>query len=272
MMLELSEVELTRLLEGLLARWGVDLRGLALAPLRLRLRLHLEREQTPDLAALEARALFDEAAFARLRTALSPQPRPLFWDTAFHRTMRSHVLPIMRTYPSLNLWLPACATGEQVYAMAIVLREEGLLERSHIWATDENDELLQIARAGRYPALMAGAATAYVQAGGRASLDEYFTLEDGQVAMRPLLRDRVVFAQHSLVTDASFQEFQMILCRDVLSSFDRALHARVLGLFHESLCQLGVLALGRMETLAPLPPRAHYAALPCPGGYRRMDP
>jgi chemotaxis protein methyltransferase CheR len=196
----------------------------------------------------------------------------LFRDPAFYLALRREVLPVLRTYPSINVWIPACASGEQAYAMAILLREEGLFERSRIWATEEDERLLEQARTGVYGGLEQQGMD-YAGTGGVASLEEYYSLAEGRAVMRPLLRDQITFAQHSVGIDASFNEFQLILCRDALNWLDRVAAMRALTVLHDSLCRLGVLALGAGETLRLHPLRMFYAPLACyPGLFRRMDP
>lgn len=245
-----EEREVEELLGAVYETCGYDYRGYARAALRRRLRALAREERLDDVRALRERLVHDPDARERMFLALSSRPYPLFHEPELYRTLRRRLVPLLRTYPSAAVWLPGCGTGEEAWSTAIVLREEGLHERVRLYATDASEVALARARAGDYDAdTMAAAAGAYAASGGRASLGEYYTLRDGRAEMRPVLRERIVFAQHNLATDASFKEFHLVVCRDVCLAFQPVLARRALGLIDESLCRLGFLALGRGESL-----------------------
>src|SRR6185369_13829759 len=174
----------------------------------------------------------------------------MFRDPGFYREFRTLVVPLLRTYPFIRVWHAGCSTGEEVYSVAILLEEEGLLDRSRIYATDINDAVLHQARAGIFPLnRMQEYTENYIKAGGKSSFSEYYTAKYDGALFSPSLTKNVVFSQHNLVTDRSFSEFNVIFCRNVLIYFDRNLQNRVHALFYESLIMFGVLALGSKESL-----------------------
>ncbi len=220
-----------------------------------------------DLGELCARARADEAVLDEVAEALTARRARWFEVAPLYESLREHALPRLRTHPSIQIWHPACATGEEAFSTAILLHEAGLLERARIYATDVSQAALAVAAAGRYPAEALGdAAEAYRAAGGRAALEEYYQLERGpsglvEAVMRPLLRQRVSFLEHSLVFDGSPNEFQLIVDLAALRLFSPATRARALGLFHDSLCRSGLMALGDGESLAQSPSLDAYVAV-----------
>jgi chemotaxis protein methyltransferase CheR len=174
----------------------------------------------------------------------------MFRDPSFYVAFREKVVPLLRTYPFIRLWHAGCATGEEVYSMAILLEEEGLYERSRIYATDINEVVLQRAKDGIFPLeRMQEYTENYIAAGGKRAFSDYYLAKYGGALFNPPLTRNVVFSLHNLVTDHSFAEFNVILCRNVLIYFDKTLQAKVHGLFYDSLAMFGVLALGSKETL-----------------------
>jgi len=246
--LERTEIEL--LLEGVYRQYGFDFRSYAYASIRRRLWKRVEAEKLTNLSELQARVLHDSDAMERLLLDLSVNVTAMFRDPLFYVAFRQQVIPLLRTYPYLRLWHAGCSTGEEVYSTAILLEEEGLYERSRIYATDINDAVLQQARRGIFPLeRMQEYTENYIRAGGTRSFSEYYTAKyDGALFDQRLVRN-VVFAQHNLVTDRSFSEFHVIFCRNVLIYFDKELQNRVHALFHDSLVRLGVLCLGSKESL-----------------------
>jgi len=196
----------------------------------------------------------------------------MFRDPKFFVAFRRHAIPVLRTYPFLRIWHAGCSTGEEAYSMAIVLEEEGLLDRARIYATDINEVALQRARAGLLPlARMQEYTHNYLRAGGSRSFCEYYTADERGALLRPSLGERIVFAQHNLATDASFSEFNVVLCRNVLIYFNRALQQRVHALFYDSLVMLGLLALGSKESLKFTPYDGCYELVCRPGKiYRKV--
>jgi len=247
---ELERIEIELLLEGIFRHSGFDFRSYAYASIRRRLWKRVEAERLKSMSALQDLVLHDPSALERLLLDLSVSVTSMFRDPGFYQVFRNDVIPILRTYPFIRLWHAGCATGEEVYSTAIVLEEEGLLDRSRIYATDINDNVLQQARAGIFPLnRMQEYTENYIRAGGTRSFSEYYTAKYDGALFSPALTRNTVFAQHNLVTDGSFSEFNVIFCRNVLIYFDRPLQDRVNALFYDSLVMFGLLALGSKESL-----------------------
>jgi len=247
---ELERVEIELLLEGIFRHSGFDFRSYAYASIRRRLWKRVEAERLKSISALQDLVLHDASALERLLLDLSVSVTSMFRDPGFYQVFRHQVIPILRTYPFIRLWHAGCATGEEVYSTAIVLEEEGLLDRARIYATDINDSVLQQARAGIFPLnRMQEYTENYIRAGGTRSFSEYYTAKYDGALFSPALTRNTVFAQHNLVTDRSFSEFNVIFCRNVLIYFDRPLQDRVNALFYDSLVMFGILALGSKESL-----------------------
>ncbi len=247
---ELEKVEVELLLEGIFRHYGFDFRSYAYASLRRRLWKRIRAEKLDTVSGLQEQVLHDRDAMERLLLDLSVNVTSMFRDPNFYRAFRTKVVPLLRTYPFIRIWHAGCSTGEEVYSMAILLREEGLYERARVYATDINEVVLQQARAGIFPLeKMQEYTHNYLRAGGNRSFSEYYTAAYGGALFSPSLRENVVFAQHNLVTDRSFSEFNVILCRNVMIYFDRSLQNRVHELFYESLPTYGILALGSKESL-----------------------
>ena len=248
--LELEQLEVELLLEGVFRRYGYDFRHYAPASLKRRLRRRMEGEHLETMSALQERVLRDPAVMERLLLDLSINVTAMFRDPTFFRAFRELVVPPLRTYPFSRLWVAGCSTGEEVYSFAIVLAEEGLSDRVRIYATDINQNVVDIARRGVFPLdKMQEYTQNYIRGGGTRSFSEYYVARyDGARFSRSLV-DSVVFAQHNLASDAAFNEFQAIACRNVMIYFDRPLQEHVHTLFYESLAMFGVLALGQKETI-----------------------
>lgn len=247
---ELERVEIEILLEGIFRHYGFDFRAYAYASLRRRLWKRIRGEGLETVSGLQERVLHDRDAMERLLLDLSVNVTSMFRDPNFYRAFRTEVVPLLRTYPFIRVWHAGCSTGEEVYSMAILLKEEGLYERARVYATDINEVVLAEARAGIFPLeKMQEYTQNYLRAGGTRSFSEYYTAAYGGALFSPTLRENVVFAQHNLVTDRSFSEFNVILCRNVMIYFDRSLQNRVHELFYESLPTYGILALGSKESL-----------------------
>jgi chemotaxis protein methyltransferase CheR len=246
----LERLEMELLLEAIYRHYGHDFRSYAQSSVRRRLRKRLEGEGLETFSALQDRVLHDPEAMDRLLRDLSVNVTGMFRDPTFFLALRRQVVPILRTYPFVRIWHAGCATGEEVYATAIVLEEEGLYDRARIYATDMNGEALEKAKTGIFPLARMREYTAnYLQAGGTRSFSEYYTASYDAALFRPSLRRNVLFAQHNLATDTSFSEFNLILCRNVLIYFDRELKERVFKLFNDSFAPLGILCLGRRESV-----------------------
>jgi chemotaxis protein methyltransferase CheR len=247
---DLEAVEIGLLLDGVHRRYGFDFRGYAGASLKRRLWRRVHAEGVETISGLQELVLHDGAAMQRLLVDLSISVTAMFRDPSFYRAFREHVCPILATYPFTRIWNAGCATGEETYSLAILLKQEGLYDRCRIYATDINEAVLQQARGGVFPLQKMQEYTQnYIRAGGKGAFSDYYTAAyDGARFLRSLT-ENVVFAQHNLVSDRSFNEFHAIVCRNVLIYFDRELQNRVHALFHESLARFGVLAVGQKESI-----------------------
>ena len=247
---DVEEIEIALLLEAIYRRYGYDFRKYAAASLRRRVWRRAHAEGVPTISALQDRILHDASCMERLLRDLSINVTAMFRDPTFYVAFRETVVPRLRTYPFTRLWVAGCSTGEEVYSLAIVLEEEGMLERTRIYATDINDAVLEQARRGVFPLdKMQEYTQNYLKGGGKRAFSEYYLASyDGAQFDRRLV-ENAVFAQHNLVSDRSFNEFHAIVCRNVMIYFDRSLQEKVLELFHESLVRFGVLALGHKETI-----------------------
>ena len=247
---DLERLEIELLLEGVFRHYGFDFRSYAYASIRRRLWKRVEGEGLRNISALQARILHDPEAMERLLLDLSVNVTAMFRDPSFYREFRDRVVPLLRTYPFIRIWHAGCSTGEEVFSMAILLEEEGLYERARLYATDINDVVLQRARQGIFPLdRMQEYTENYLRAGGKRSFSEYYTAKYDGAIFSPSLTRNIVFSQHNLVTDRSFSEFNVILCRNVLIYFDRSLQAKVHRLFYDSLVNFGILGLGGKESL-----------------------
>lgn len=247
---DVDEIELSLLLEGVYRRYGFDFREYAPASLRRRVWRRVHAEGLTTLSALQDKLLHDPACMERLLLDLSINVTAMFRDPTFYIAFREKVVPLLRTYPFTRIWVAGCSTGEEVYSLAILLHEEGVSERARIYATDINESVLDRARSGVFPIdKMREYTQNYIRAGGQRAFSEYYLAKyDGAQFQRSLV-DNVVFAQHNLVSDSSFNEFNVIVCRNVMIYFDRALQDHVHNLFYESLMMFGVLALGAKESI-----------------------
>src|SRR5438046_5356981 len=247
---ELEDLELALLLEGVFRRYGFDFREYAPASLRRRVWRRVHAEKLTSISGLLERLLHDPASMERLLLDLSINVTAMFRDPTFYLNFRQKVVPMMRTYPFVRIWHAGCSTGEEVYSMAILLQEEKLLDRCRIYATDINEAVLQRAKDGIFPLnTMQENTSNYIAAGGTGTFSEYYTARYDYAIFRPALRENVVFAQHNLVTDSSFNHFNVIFCRNVLIYFNNTLQERVMQLFLDSLEMFGILGLGSKETV-----------------------
>ena len=247
---DLEDIELELLLEGVFRRYGFDFRLYAPASLRRRVWRRVHAEGLTTVAGLTERLLHDPAAMERLLHDLSINVTAMFRDPGFYRTFRQKVVPLLRTYPFTRIWVAGCSTGEEVYSVAIVLNEEGVYDRTRIYATDINQSVLERARMGVFPLdKMQEYTQNYIKAGGTRPFSEYYVAAYDGVQFRRSLVENVVFAQHNLASDRSFNEFNVILCRNVMIYFGRELQDRVHRLFYESLVHFGILGLGQKESM-----------------------
>jgi chemotaxis protein methyltransferase CheR len=247
---DVDNIELELLLEAVYLRYQYDFRHYARASLKRRLALAQERLGIDDLSALQGRVLREPRTFRRLLHYLTVPTTEMFRDPSFFSALNEHVLPYLRTYPSIKIWIAGCSTGEEVYSLAISLQEAGMLDKALLYATDINPSSLRAARRGIYRAEnMQQASRNYQAAGGRASLSDYYRAAYDSVQLDPSLVRNCVFTDHSLATDSVFAEVHLVCCRNVLIYFDRALQHHALGLFTDALVRNGFLCLGNKETL-----------------------
>jgi chemotaxis protein methyltransferase CheR len=248
--LDLERIELQLLLEGVYRHYGYDFREYAPASLRRRVGRRVREEQLPSITALTERVLHDPACMARLLGDLSINVTAMFRDPDFYVAFTEHVVPQLRTYPFTRIWVAGCSTGEEVYSLAILLAEHDLYDRTRIYATDINHRVLEQAREGVYPLdRMQEYTENYIRAGGKRAFSEYYVAAYEGALLDSALRENVVWAQHNLAQEGSFNEFHVILCRNVLIYFDKALQTRVHRLFFESLVRFGTLCLGNKESM-----------------------
>lgn len=246
----LFDIELKLLLEAIYLRYQHDFRDYAFNSLRRRVRQAQEALGAPSLAQLQERLLREPALFAQALPYFTVQVSELFRDAGYFLALRQHVVPMLRTYPSIKCWIAGCSTGEEAWSLAILLHEEGLLDRSLIYATDIHAEALRTAEAGIYPIeRLPQASRQYLASGGRGSLSDHYRASDQAVLMDRRLKEHLVFADHSLATDSVFSEVHLVSCRNVLIYFNRKLQDRAVGLFREALVHRGFLGLGTQETL-----------------------
>jgi chemotaxis protein methyltransferase CheR len=269
-----SEIEFRLLIDAIYQMYHYDFRGYAPASLKRRLRTAMVRLECQTLSQLQDRLLSEPEIFASLLNFLTVPVSEMFRDPAYFRALREQVVPLLRTYPSLKVWVAGCSTGEEVYSLAILLREEGLLERTLIYATDINPQTLQRAEAGVYEIdRIAGFTDNHQRSGARSSLSDYYVAAYGRAVFDKALRRRIVFSDHSLATDSVFAEVQLVSCRNVLIYFNRELQDRALRLFRDALCRKGFLGLGSKESLrfsAEAPAFAEFA--PEQRIFRKRDP
>jgi chemotaxis protein methyltransferase CheR len=247
---ELEELELQLLLEGVFRRYGFDFREYAAASLRRRVWRRVLAEKASSISGLLEKLLHDPACMERLLLDLSINVTAMFRDPSFYVAFREKVVPLLRTYPFTRIWVAGCSTGEEVYSLAILLQEEEVYERTRIYATDINESVLERARVGVFPLdKMQEYTHNYIRAGGTRAFSEYYVAAyDGAQFQRSLV-ENVVFAQHNLVSDRSFNEFNVIICRNVMIYFDKTLQNRVHRLFYDSLANFGILGLGHKESI-----------------------
>lgn len=244
------DIELKLLLEGVYLTYQHDFRQYAVASLRRRIKQAMLQFGCDTVSQLQSRVLHEPEVFAQMLQYFTVQVSEMFRDPVYFKAIRAHVIPILKTYPSVKIWVAGCSTGEEVWSLAILLAEEGLLENALIYATDINTDSLKKAETGIYGLdRIAQFSVNYQQAGGTKSLSDYYTTAyDGAIFDRSLRR-RMVFADHSLATDSVFSEMHFISCRNVLIYFNPGLQERAISLFADSLVNRGFLGLGSKESL-----------------------
>ncbi len=245
-----EQIEYALLLEAVYQAYGYDFRSYSPASIRRRIQHHLTMHNIAHISDLQGRILRDRMAFAKLLSDLTINVTEMFRDPEFYKTFREKVVPLLRTHPYLKIWHAGCSTGEEIYSMSILLMEEGLYERCHIYATDIDHQVLEQAKRGIFPASSLKKYTQnYTRSGGKAAFSDYYTARYDNVIMDAALKKHLIFADHDLATDQVFGEMQVIFCRNVLIYFNKNLQQRVFDLFHESLDLGGMLCLGSKESL-----------------------
>ncbi|TKG92318.1 protein-glutamate O-methyltransferase CheR [Puteibacter caeruleilacunae] len=248
--LDLLDIELQLLLEAIHLKYGYDFRNYSKAHVKRRILHKFNMSSMENITQMQERLLWDKRYFAELINELSINVTEMFRDPAFYKSFRENVVPVLKTYAFIKVWHAGCATGEEVYSLAILLKEEGLLERAQIYATDFNRNVLEVAKQGIYSNdNFSQYSRNYKSAGGKGEFSDYFTSRYGSVMMDKSLTKKVVFADHNLVTDSVFAEVNLIICRNVMIYFNRELQNKVVGLFYKSLSSSGYLCLGTKESL-----------------------
>ncbi len=255
-------LELELLLEAVYRRYGYDFRQYARTSIRRRVAKLIKEERLTTISGLQDRVLHDPSAWDRFLQGISVHVSAMFRDPHFFLAFRRQAIPVLRTYPFIRIWQAGCSLGEEAYSLAILLEEEGLYDRSLIYATDINEATLRQAREGIYPAeLMQKYTQNYLLAGGQRAFSEYYTARYEFAMMRPSLQRNIVFSQHNLVSDGAFNEFNVILCRNVMIYFNRELQERTHALMYGSLAMFGILGLGAKESIRFLPQEERYERL-----------
>ena len=242
--------KLKALLDAMRNAYGYDFTEYAEVSVKRRVTNFMNNRKIDLIEKLQEMLLGDDRLFEEFIREISVTVTEMFRDPTFYKAIREKVVPRLKTYPFIKVWLAGCATGEEVYSLAILFKEEGILNRSVIYATDINQNSLKTAKEGIYPMEHMKMYTSnYQKAGGKADFSDYYIAKFGSALFDSGLRENLVFSSHNLATDKSFNEFHMVICRNVLIYFNQQLQSRVIELFHDSLCQFGFLGLGSKESL-----------------------
>ena len=251
--------EFRELLESIRFTYGYDFTEYSEASVKRRIGHFMSSQKITSVDELGKILLKDEDAFEEFIQEVSVTVTEMFRDPPFYKSLREKVLKRLATYPAIKIWIAGCATGEEVYSIAILLSEYDLLQRSIIYATDINQKSLQTAKEGIYLlANMKGYTENYIKSGGKKSFSEYYKAKYGSAMFSKSLRQNIVFSPHNLTADKSFNEFQVVICRNVLIYFNQDLQNKVINLFYESLCPFGFLGLGNKESLLFTSCRQHF--------------
>ena len=257
-----EELEIRLLLQAILARYGFDFTDYAYASIRRRILKQVKDEGLETISGLQEKVLHDPNCIERFLLGQTIHVTSMFRDPGFYWALRKKVVPMLFTYPFIRIWIAGCSTGEELYSIAILLSEEKLYDRCRIYATDMNEVVLDRAETGIFPlSAMKKYTRNYQKAGGRGAFSDYYSAQYDNARFRPALRENVVFAQHNLATDGPFNEFNLILCRNVMIYFNKDLQARAHQLYYDSLCRFGVLGLGNRETIQFTPYEEGYESL-----------
>jgi chemotaxis protein methyltransferase CheR len=247
---DLLNIELQLLMEAIYLRYGYDFRNYSKTHIKRRVLHHLGINMLSSITQLQDRILRDRAFFNGLLDDLSINVTEMFRDPEFYKSLRDKIIPKLRTYAYFKIWQAGCSTGEEVYSIAILLKEEGLLDRCQVYATDFNRKVLEIAKEGVYQkSEIEQFERNYELSGGKYKLSDYYKSRYGSVIFNRELSSKIVFADHNLVTDKVFADVNLILCRNVLIYFEKSLQENVIGLFYDSLVPSGILCLGTKESI-----------------------
>jgi chemotaxis protein methyltransferase CheR len=248
---DLEKIEIDLLLEGIYRHYGFDFRNYVFSSIRRRIWHRIYSEKLSSVSGLQELVLHDPKIMRSLLEDFSITVTEMFRDPSFYSAFRKKIIPILKEYPTIRIWHAGCSTGEEVYSMAILLYDEGLHNKATLYATDINESALETAKLGVFPLKKMQLYTKnYLHSGGRKAFTEYYTVKDNQAIFHAFLRENVVFAQHNLAVDHSFNEFHVILCRNVMIYFNSNLQNRVHELFYNSLVSSGILGIGKREDLA----------------------
>lgn len=247
---ENQDIEIKLLLEGIYLKYGYDFRNYSKAHLKRRIMHRLSISKVASITELLYKALYEKDFIKILLSDFSINVTEMFRDPEFYFAFRKNVVPVLKTYPFIRIWHAGCSTGEEVYSMAILLKEEGLYDRVQIYATDFNNAVLQKAKEGIYPAEnLKDYEFNYSHAGGKASLSDYYVSKYDSIIFKDSLKEKITFAEHNLVTDGSFGEMHVVICRNVMIYFNKELQNRVFNLFSNTLCSGCFLCLGSKESI-----------------------
>lgn len=245
-----QDLEIKLFLEAIYLKYGYDFRDYSKAHIKRRVINRLYLSGLNSISEMQNRVIYDQSFFNTVLHDFSINVTEMFRDPSFYRAIREKVIPILKTYPFIKIWHAGCSTGEEVYSMAILLKEEGLLNKAEIYATDFNEIVLQKAKEGTYSIENIKEYTySYHQSGGREVFSNYYTVKYNSVIFDQSLKKKIIFADHNLVTDGVFGEMNLIICRNVLIYFNKELQNHVIKLFYDSLCNGGILGLGSKESL-----------------------
>ena len=259
---KLEDIEIELLLEAIFRYYNFDFRNYSRLSIKRRVLHMIDLEGLQNISALQEKILHHREYMERFLLNLSVTVTSMFRDPSFYLALRNKVIPTLRTYPFIRIWHAGCSTGEEVYSMAILLQEEGIYHRCRLYATDINERVLHVAKSGIFSLQnMPEYTQNYLQAGGKKLFSEYYTAAYGNAIFDASLKKNMIFSLHNLVSDRSFNEFNVILCRNVLIYFNRTLQTSVHNLFYQSLTKFGILALGRQESIRFSPHERDYEIL-----------
>ncbi len=248
--LDNEDVEVHLFIEAMYLKYGYDFRNYSRAHMKRRIKNRLGLSRFNSISEMQHELLSNKDFFNKILPDFSINVTEMFRDPDFFAYLRREVVPLLKTYPQLKIWHAGCSTGEEVYSMAILLKEEGLFDRSQIYATDFNEKVLELAKDGIFPLEVIKDYTKnYIESGGKESFSDYYIAKYDSIIMDQSLKKNIIFAQHNLVTDQVFGQMHLVICRNVMIYFDNALQTRVIKLFDESLRPGGILCLGTKESL-----------------------